>query len=348
MAMGENKCYRCGVAITSQNGRSVAVTTSESRVSAFCDMCEEEVFTQLKEQHGLHLALYYACLKFDVPCEPTVVPTDADNQYSWGEYLDALGEHGKYEMNGNPRCFNDGVYNIFRIFGQGMTEKDFAKHVQYEQAKQEKLAGTPEQRERWGVKIGFTNADYDELDRLYNTRLASYKGVTITPQMEYTLRQVSLWTCTMNAYVESGNIAGAKNLQVMCDTALGSESMRKKDEKPLENFRVDALIKAMEDDGIMNDGGFVGYTEMLDNIGKSFLKKRKYDYTIDVCDQMIHSIVNTMRKNAGEEPLDELTDDMLVEDEFGEFAEEESVDEKKRKKYANLVPLRTPSKSKGD
>lgn len=343
------KCRRCGIELDENNSWE-----RSDGVSLYCTDCEEEFYKQLAQEGGYSLGLFYTCIKFDVPCEPLIVPDNfCDKEFEnanhrWNWYLHTLVETDKYtKRDGSVRRFSDGVTNILRIFGKDFTERDFGEYVRHELARIERLPGTPAQRERWGVSEGYTSADYEELDRQYQNRLGSYKGWTITPQMEDTLIKVVKWNRLTDKLLAASKFKEASSLQSMVEKMLTSENMRKKDELPAEAMRIDALVECLERAGLMKNGTLLSYDELVMALWDGFIGKPKYDYTIDACDAMIMSIINATRKNDGLDPIVALPDDLVVHDTRGEFAKEASAKEIENMKYAGITSGRSKKTTKG-
>lgn len=337
-------CVRCGEELNENNA---FYAETDSGYNPYCTKCQQEYFERLQSTNGTHLALYFCCIKYDVPCNPLLLPENVNSEEFlkseeaqdgiWIYYLSQIEKTKLYEEGAETPNFFDGVTNILRIFGKNFTEHDFARYVQYEQELIESLEGTERQRERWGDS--YTAEEYNELDRLYEGRKESFKGVTLTAQMEDTLVKVCRWNLKIDQYIEAGNIKLAKDLQSMVETALASESMRKKDEKPVEALRVDALIEALESFGLMENGDFLTYDETVKALRDNLVKSKKYDYSLDVADQIILDILNNMRANEDLELLTELEEQYAAEDEYGEFEEEETEREIAAKRYAGLTKV---------
>lgn len=308
--------------------------------SMICLDCQSEYFKALEEQNGTHMAVFLTCGMAGIPCEPTICPVDLTNYEGgkWEHYIDLLFDAGKLFNGDKPRTFLDGTANIRKIFGRDLTEKDFGRYVRAEQERYDNLTGTEKQRTKWGV-ANYTSADYDELDRRFNNRMATYKGITVTPQMEDILTTVCKLSFEGDRAIEHGNTKKAKDLYDMLDKMLASENLRKKDEKPVENAKTDAFVAAMEKAGLMDDGQLLDYDRTVEALRDHFVKSKKYDYSLDACDQMINDYYNNLRANADLALVSVLPADMEVEDEYGEFEAEETEEEKKRKRYAGLTPV---------
>lgn len=337
-------CVRCGDELCENNS---FYAETESGFNPYCTKCQQAYFERLQAANGTHLAIYLCCIKYDVPCNPLLLSENVNSDEFlqseeakdgiWIYYLHKIEQTKLYDDGEETPNFFDGVTNILRIFGKNFTERDFAKFVQYEQELIDSLEGTERQRERWGDS--YTAEEYNELDRLYEGRKESFKGATLTAQMEDTLVKVCRWNLKIDQYIDAGNIKLAKDLQAMVETALASESMRKKDEKPVEALRIDALIEALESFGLMQDGSFLTYDETVAALRDNLVKSKKYDYSLDVADQIILDILNNMRANEDLELLTELEEQYAAEDEYGEFEAEETEREIAAKRYAGLTKV---------
>ena len=115
---------------------------------------------------------------------------------------------------------------------------------------------------------------------------------------------------------------------------MASEEMRRKDEKAQEAMRVDALVVAMETQGLMKDGKFLKFDELIDVFDKRFFKAKK-GHSTDAVDQMIADYYNTTRKNAGLESALILPSELQVDDVNDEFDEVMSAEEKEAYRYAS-------------
>lgn len=344
------KCKQCGVELTDKN-----CYERVDGVSCDCEDCEQAFYDKLAEQMGFSLALYLCCVRYNVPCEPMLIPDDfgektfegAEARWLW--YLNALIESEKYLAKDNTiRGFTDGVKNMFRIFGKEMTEKDFSRYCLTEREKLDKLPGTAEQREQWGMQdltkgLPMTTTIYNQLDAMYKIKVSRYKGVTLDEMLESTLRRLVKLEMAQEYLRSIGDFGGFDKVQKSIDNISASEQLRKKDEKPVENFTPDAWIDAFEKAGLMQDGQFLTLHE-VENAMIKIMRGRGYEQTLDAAHQLELNIVNNARKNADQQTIFELPDDMRISDELGEFAKEETDDEKEAKAYAQLTTVRFENK----
>lgn len=307
-----------------------------------CDKCQSSIFRHLEEKNGTHLALFLTCAALNVPCEPEIVPIDLVNYKGdkWARYIDLLSESGKaINSTGDVRSFFSGVCDIRAVFGKELTEKSFARYIAAEQERVSNLPGTEEQRMRWGTGMNYSDNDYEELDRRLANRLEAYKGVTLTPQMQDILIKVCKYDLESDKAVEAGDTKKAKDLFDIVDKALASENMRKKDERPSEFFRIDAQVKALEDNGLMAKGQFMNFEDTVAAVMKNFIKKKKYNYSLDVLDHVIEDMYNGLRANADLSTTHILPDFLKPTDEYNEFAEKETEAEHAAKEYAQLTKV---------
>lgn len=313
--------------------------------STLCGACQRLYYNFLARKNGGHIALFLMCGMVNIPCMPEYATDSVMNGTgcAWEKYLAALREAG--ELGERGRAFKDGVTNIRQLFGRDMTETDFAKFIAAEQTREgSKKTGTEKQRAKWGTGdlwrgFPFTDDLYDALDQKYEERLQTYKGMTITPQMDNTLIRVVKLDACIDYLMSIGDSRTILELQKTVDNLLAGEQMRKKDEKPVETMRADAMVLALENAGMMENNAFLSIPEMLDALQKGFFKKKKYDYSVDACDQMIMDIYNNYRINAGQEIAAVLPKEMKIKDELGEFEKKETEEEKKRKHFLNLTPV---------
>lgn len=345
-------CACCGEPLDDNNS---FVSPTKNGLNPYCVNCQQDYYEKLSETCGAHLAIYICCAKYDVPCNPLILPNDISeeeiNKLDGGEngvwiyYLNKIIETDLYnEEEEVLPTFFDGVTNILRIFGRNFSEKDFAKYVEYEAKTPSGLPGTAHQRRVWGViplykNVPMTTERYAELDRRYEARMARMKGITIDAQLEDIQRRLCKISLAQDYLLSIGEVGGFDKLQKTADNIQASEQLRKKDEKPVEAYSIDAQVKALEDAGLMEDGKFLDLDGVQKSLIKHFIEKKKYDYPIDALDHVIADIWNTMRANADVMISTELPHELKPKDEFGEFDEEENEEYQKVKKYAGLTKV---------
>lgn len=330
-------CHRCGTELTPQNSRPVSEEYSITGVSHWCIDCEQEYYERMAAKEGKSFALFHCCAAFNVPCKPFVFKKADYEQHDklWIYYLDCLEEQGEDIKDDKVLTFFDGETSIRRIFGKNVDQQDFITYIITENSKK---MPTLEQRQRWGTDriwegMEMTAEVYDALDREYESRKNSFAGQTLTLQQENTLRLVAKNMVIYNFCMRHQQVGHAEKVLKMVDNALASEQMRKKDEKPIEGYELMSQVVALEKAGVMEDGQFLPIDKLQEVLFNKFIKGRKFDYTLDACDAMLERMYSTMRANADAFVPTELPEELEIEDTWGEFAEEESDDEKTAKKY---------------
>lgn len=352
-------CHSCDCELSDENCRNTL--NSVSGYSHLCISCENDLFNRLAQTEGKHIALFHTCACLNVPCKPIALEDCqdefADSGEAWILYVNKLSEKKQDTKRGRVLGFADGLTSLAECFGGKLDHKDFAEYIVRERAKTAKLEGSSEQREKWGTEplysngkssIRMTQEVYDELDRQYSNRAESYKGQTLTPQMEDILVKVAKSNVIYDYLMRTGVVKLALDVQKSIDLMLASENMRKKDEKPTEQFRMDALVVALEKFGCMENGDFLSYDELVEVLKDKFVKSKKYDYSLDVADQVILDVLNAGRKNADLMPFSELPDGIGVVDEYGECEPKETEEEKKRKEFAGLTKVQFENKNNED
>lgn len=338
-------CRKCGVELTEDNCRGQ---------EAFCCIdCESDDFEKLERENGTSLALYLACSRFDVPLYPLLITDDKGNLKEemenstnrWISYLEILEESGKmYINNGRMATFNDGETYLLRIFGRGMSEKTFGTFVINERNKLALLPGTEEQREFWGERplyqnVPMTKEIYKELDKRYESRMARLKGVTVDEQLIDTQKKLCKMLLAQDHLLSLGDVAAFDKLQKSIDSIQAAEQLRKKDEKPLEEMRMDALVLSLENAGLMENGELLNYDELVEALRDRFISSKKYNYSLDVADQILLDIINSTRANADLMQLIDLPEEYKAEDQYGECEAEETEQEKEAKRYLGLTNI---------
>lgn len=340
------RCHCCGVELSPDSCREVSSEFSQSGYSPYCVECESAIYNRFAQTQGKYHALLSACSAFNTPMKPLLLDgVNLDEEPdAWLTYATLLAESGQDRKNGKLLGFADGVTTLWDLFGKKLGEPDFEKRIAFEKDKLKKQIGTEEQRERWGTLpiykgLNWTNELYAECDRQLHNRLESLKGITITPQVENTLMLVCKNSVIYDHLMRQGLVKQALDVQKSIDLALSSEQLRKKDEKPIANFTPDAWIDAFEKAGLMQDGQFLTLPEIEDAMIK-IMRGKGYEQTLDAAHQLELNIINNARRNADQQTIFELPEDMRITDELGEFATEESEEEKQARDYAQLTPVR--------
>ena len=126
---------------------------------------------------------------------------------------------------------------------------------------------------------------------------------------------------------------------------LAAENLRAKDQAPVENFRIDSLVDALQKAKILDKNKKILPLPELQEVlllrmGALGQKPaHKYKYTFDAAEHMLLAIMNCMYRNEGMEELTELPEDAKFPEYMKcEFAEEPN--EEEQKAYSELGLLR--------
>lgn len=306
---------------------------------------QQERYDVLAEEASESLAYFYCCIAFDVPFDMECIPRD-ESRDRWLAYIDNLRVKKRdVGKDGEPLGFLDGLTNIIGIFGEGLKDGEFSKAVSAERSARRNRTGTEKQRKAWGSgETGkkYSKEDYNRLDELFSTysaRLVSAGG--FDTQQEYILRLCCRMSLDMEKMLDAGLIDKAQKLNKMIQENLASENLRKKDEKPVEDFRIDSWADALEKAGLTKNGKRCSPDEMFQVL---FGRPPKYPYTMDAVEQMILINENRARNNDGLPELSVLPDHMRLQDDLGEFAQEQGARELDA--YEKLGLVKMPPKGK--
>lgn len=308
-------------------------------LSPYCIECEQKFYDRQAEANGSHIALYNTCGAFNVPFFPEMLPDVKEFleiEDRWVFYNGLIDER-IHTPNGVLDYF-DGETDIFRLFGEKLSQSDTAKFIAYSREAEAKLPGTAKQRDTWGTRelyagLEMTDEVYKSLDNRLRKKIERYKNYTDAQQYENILKLCKY--DEMEDYLLSqGFTQDAQRIQKMREELMASEEMRRKDEKAQEAMRVDALVVAMETQGLMKDGKLLTFDELLNKFDEKFFKAKK-GHSTDAVDQMIADYYNVTRKNAGLETALVLPAELRVEDINDEFDDFMSDEEKTAYRYAS-------------
>lgn len=307
---------------------------------------QQERYDAIARATSDSLALFYCCIEFDRPFDMLAVPKEPDVGEKWVAYLDNLRLKKLDTRRGEPLGFLDGLTDITKIFGEGLTAGEFTKAVGNEKSARNRKVGTAQQRKNWGensAKNPYTSEDYDELDRIYealSSDLMAAGGVSV--KQEFILRDCAKMTLDRDKMRAIGQYDKAAKLNKMVQDNLSSEGLRKRDAKPIDDLRIDGIVDRLEKAGLLKNGKQCSPDEMFEIL---FHRRPKYSYTKDAAEQILLYIANTTRVNDGLSELPTLPPDMRLRDDLGEFAEEPDEQEKESYKELGIVKM-PPAKKK--
>lgn len=307
---------------------------------------QQERYDAIARATSDSLALFYCCIEFDRPFDMLAVPKEPDVGEKWIAYLDNLRLKKLDTRRGEPLGFLDGLTDITKIFGEGLTAGEFTKAVGNEKSARNRKVGTAQQRKNWGensAKNPYTSEDYDELDRIYEalaSDLMAAGGVSV--KQKFILRDCAKMTLDRDKMRAIGQYDKAAKLNKMVQDNLSSEGLRKRDAKPIDDLRIDGIVDRLEKAGLLKNGKQCSPDEMFEIL---FHRRPKYSYTKDAAEQILLYMVNTTRVNDGLSELPTLPPDMRLRDDLGEFAEEPDEQEKESYKELGIVKM-PPAKKK--
>lgn len=301
---------------------------------------QQERYDAIARATSDSLALFYCCIAFDRPFDMLAVPKEPDVGEKWTAYLDNLRLKKLDTRRGEPLGFLDGLTDITKIFGEGLSAGEFTKAVGNEKSARNRKVGTAQQRKNWGensAKNPYTSEDYDELDRIYEalaSDLMAAGGVSV--KQEFILRDCAKMTLDRDKMRAIGQYDKAAKLNKMVQDNLSSEGLRKRDAKPIDDLRIDGIVDRLEKAGLLKNGKQCSPDEMFEIL---FHRRPKYSYTKDAAEQILLYMANTTRVNDGLSELPTLPPDMRLRDNLGEFAEEPDEQEKESYKELGIVKM---------
>lgn len=301
---------------------------------------QQERYDAIARATSDSLALFYCCIEFDRPFDMLAVPKEPGVGEKWIAYLDNLRLKKLDTRRGEPLGFLDGLTDITKIFGEGLTAGEFTKAVGNEKSARNRKVGTAQQRKNWGensAKNPYTSEDYDELDRIYEalaSDLMAAGGVSV--KQEFILRDCAKMTLDRDKMRAIGQYDKAAKLNKMIQENLSSEGLRKRDAKPIDDLRIDGIVDRLEKAGLLKNGKQCSPDEMFEIL---FHRRPKYSYTKDAAEQILLYMANTTRVNDGLSELPTLPPDMRLRDDLGEFAEEPDEQEKETYKELGIVKM---------
>ena len=301
---------------------------------------QQERYDAIARATSDSLALFYCCIAFDRPFDMLAVPKEPDVGEKWTAYLDNLRIKKLDTRRGEPLGFLDGLTDITKIFGEGLSAGEFTKAVGNEKSARNRKVGTAQQRKNWGensAKNPYTSEDYDELDRIYEalaSDLMAAGGVSV--KQEFILRDCAKMTLDRDKMRAIGQYDKAAKLNKMVQDNLSSEGLRKRDAKPIDDLRIDGIVDRLEKAGLLKNGKQCSPDEMFEIL---FHRRPKYSYTKDAAEQILLYMANTTRVNDGLSELPTLPPDMRLRDDLGEFAKEPDEQEKESYKELGIVKM---------
>lgn len=307
----------------------------------FCSSCQQKIYSYLVALPGVgyKLALFLACLFFNVPYLPEVVAnTDQFAKIGRGKWKGYLMALRAWHRDGHTEATaREGVTDIRKAFDGEMA----TLHVSDDMLSAEDYRSLERIRKgRWGdgpTDAPYSQEDYETMDRNYDALTAD--RAYISQQAEVAIVRICKWTLEQERCFNKQDYDSAKKIGDLIKAEKEGEQLRKKDELPQDRVRLDDIVQAVERAGLH----IMDYDELCKELAtKAF--HAPYPYWRDAADQMLLAIRNCTAWNEGQEEVDRLPDAYAIQDTLGEFAAEN--DEKGQQIYRDLgiVPLDMPQK----
>ena len=314
---GVQECACCGKPITESNGVPVSKRVFAYGYHPVCLPCQQRMYAEIAQRTSRTYALYYACIRFDVPYKPSVIENMTANQNGvWYEYIKQLNRNAE---NGADETWLDGVTEIADAFGGEFPVLPITGDVLVANM------GEMTDRDRWDIEWGEDMSDTDcrNADDRLMMMTAHRSGGAIPASVSMYLHDAIRYMIKRDKVNDSME---AKRYQEMADKLMNSDSVKNWQSNKGETIQVDRVVRYLEGIGAMQNGYLVGYDELVKILGN---QHGSYSTSLDVVDCMMMCIINTMRKNMGESELSKLPISAQVSDTKGELLAEMSGEEKK-------------------
>ena len=310
------ECACCGKPLTDGNRVKAPRRIYEGGQHPICLPCQQRLYAEIAQETSRTYALFYACMKFDLPYKPSVIESMAANQNGvWYEYVKQL------EITGgeDAESWVDGITDITEAFSGEFPVLPITGDVLV--ANMSELPN----RKRWDIEWGedMNDADCRNADDRFMMMTAHRTGGTIPASVSMYLHDAIRYMIKRDKAEDSME---AKRYQEMADKLMNSDSIKNWQANKGETIQVDRVVRHLESIGAMQNGYLVGYDDLRKILSA---QHGSYSTSLDVVDSIMMCIINTMRKNMGEAELTRLPVSAQVKDTKGELLGEMSPEEKK-------------------
>ena len=326
-------CACCGKKLDDNTGVQMPRDTYKSGYHPVCLACQQKQYAEMSAMTSRTYALFYACIRFDVPYVPEIVgEVTANHNGVWYEYIKKLQLHDDREDS-----WAGGVTDITEAFGGQFPVLAITGDVMVGN-----MDELPDER-RWEIEWGdgYDEEDYRRLDNRYLQLTSEWAGMPIPPRTSMSLHDVARYMLLRDKATRNGSANDAKKYQDMITAIMASEDLKVDRNRVSEDIRVDKIVKWLENRNAIRDGQLVDRDRLVKILAQ---EHGAYQTSMDVVDSMIFCILNTMRKNEGLAELDKLPLSAQVVDFKGELLSEQSPDEKRIFKGLGIVPPERESK----
>lgn len=329
-------CVHCGVPLNDSNGVRIDKKIYQSGYNPLCLLCQQKKYADIAGLTSRTYALFYCCIAFDVPYDPDVISeVQANPNGVWYEYIRRLQlpyaalEDG---LDGTVRVRNwaDGITDIRQAFSGEFPVLAITDDLMV--SNMDELPKEERRKIEWGE--GWTEAQYEEMDNRYKMLTSEWKGTPIPPRTSMSLHDVVRNMLLRDMDIKT-DATSAKKRQDIINSIMNSEDLKVRENRDTDVLRIDKLVERLEEMGAVKNGDLVSYDELVKILAND---RVKYDTSLDVVDEMMLCIINTMRKNMGMSEMESLPRSAQVTDRKGELLSEMSDEEKQIMKDLGLKP----------
>lgn len=320
-------CSCCGKKLDENTGVQMPSDKYRSGYHPVCLLCQQKQYAEMSAMTSRTYALFYACIRFDVPYVPEIVgEVTANHNGVWYEYIKKLQLHEDREDS-----WAGGVTDITEAFGGQFPVLAITGDVMVGN-----MDELPDER-RWEIEWGdgYDEPDYRRLDNRYLQLTSEWAGMPIPPRTSMSLHDVARYMLLRDKATQTGSASDAKKYQDMITAIMASEDLKVDRNRASEELRVDKIVKWLESRNAIRDGQLVDRDKLVKILAQ---EHGAYETSLDVVDTMIMCILNTMRKNEGLPEFDKLPLSAQVTDFKGELLAEQSPEEKRIFKGLGMLP----------
>lgn len=276
---------------------------------------EAQRFARLQAAVGANMALYIMCAYHDIPFMPDIATSN------WNEYLRLVKA---------TEPFTSGVTDPNKAMEEGLADMDRWLRV-------------------WGQgneKKPYTVSDYRRMDEIYEKMTERRRTAGgFDGQQEDVFRFCARTAHQRDKLMATGNkddIDSAKKLDKMIQDNLAAENLRKKDESPQAQLRIDSVVERLNRIGLSPQMSW-------DDVMKAFAKwtgqTHRYGCSVDAADKALLAHINCTRGNSDMPTLNELPEDASL----GAYQHEFDASAQRREEgvynYLSLTRGRKPVKT---
>lgn len=340
-------CVNCGAALSTDNGTLASPDWyKDTRFVHYCKDCQGAQFVDYADHVGADMAFYLCCAAYNLPFIPDAIPTgrtkDGETlETFWEMYLENLRMLDQdMTDSGEPAAFSDGMTDLSVVFGGKVPRfPAFAGGLTTGGVAQ-KLEGTRAQRKNWG--LSYKTPEYKELDRLYG--IQSQNHAEISGKLEFDLREICKLQLLYSQQINKPDIKAAKETYAIIAKIEKEIRDREKNRSGGALESIDSIKATIERAGIAKNARQMTLKEVTDYIARDH---PHYPMGLDVVDQILGCIYNTIRVNEGAGETLELPVGLQVNPMFREFEPACSDEEKRLIADTELTPVRRQKEQPG-